>query len=740
MTTQVDCLEGFVDRLLFANADGYTVARLVTSDTRSHVAVGTCLRGTQPGESVRVHGRWESHRHHGLRFVAAECERIEPAGAHAIRCFLGSGLIRGIGTTLAHAIVDTFGEETLRIIDTAPERLLDVHNIGPSRLRSVVDAWATHKAVHEVMVFLHGLGASPALAVRIHHAFGDDAIKVVQSDPYRLVEEVRGIGFLTADQIAMAVGIPEHSPPRLRAGVLHVLESAEAQRGDCFQPEQHLLDRAAKLLDQPDTTLLRPVLDELRTQGKVVIEVLPQLAGDGVAVFSARLHRAETSLSRDLARILTAPSQMPVRAGDRIRGDGPVADPDGVLLDDAQAQAVRMALRSPLAVLTGGPGCGKSFTIRTLVALAQAAGAHVVLAAPTGRAARRLAEVTGAPAMTVHRLLARARHHDPGTLFDDSDLLASADLVVVDEASMLDLSLAAKLAARIATGCHLLLVGDTDQLPSVGPGNVLRDVLDVPSIPRTRLGHVFRQAAGSAIVTNAHRIRVGERPLNAAGEFWFLPEEDPAKIPDLVLDIATRRLPTRYGIPAEQVQVLCPGRRTAVGTEELNPRLRDLLNPSRDGTAEHWTETGSFRVGDRVIQTRNNYDRGASGVFNGTTGIIAAIAPDDRQLFVRLEDGESVAYSFEEADELKHAYALTVHRAQGSEYPFVVIPLSTAGGPFMLQRSLIYTAVTRARQMVVVVGQERALELAVLSRSRRRLTWLASRATLLAPGKEPAQR
>ncbi|WP_406280387.1 ATP-dependent RecD-like DNA helicase [Embleya sp. NBC_00896] len=703
-----ECVEGIVDRVVFVAAGGYTVVRLAGARDEPVTATGVLLRGTQPGESLRLWGRWERHSQHGVRFVVADCERVRPVGVHAIQCFLSSGLIRGIGPRLAEAIVGVHGDRTLKMIDTDPDQLLRVHNIGPGRVARIVQAWGEHKAVHEVMVFLHGLGASPALAVRIHQALGEDAIQVVRTQPYRLVEEVRGIGFLTADPIAMAVGIPENSHERLRAGLLHVLDTAE-QRGHCYLTEQRLLEDATKLLGQDDDMLLRPALDSLRADRRVVVEVVPTRTGDGLVVFSARMHRAETDVATDIARLATADSGMPPALARILGGTLPV--PDGQELEPGQDQAVRTALTHTVSIVTGGPGCGKSFTVRTLVATVKAAGARVALAAPTGRAARRLEELTGTRATTVHRLLARPRDADPVTLFDDSDVLASADLIVVDEASMLDVRLAAKLLDRVPTGAHLVLVGDVDQLPSVGPGNVLRDLLALPEIPRVRLSHVFRQAAGSSIITNAHLIRRGEAPVNE-GQFWFLPENDPARIPDLVVDIATRRLPAKFGIDVDQVQVLSPKRRSPIGAIELGRRIQDVVNPTSEGIAEHWSDSRVFRIGDKVTQIRNDYHKGEHGVFNGTTGIVTTLHPADRLLDVALEDGRTVSYGYDELDDLLHAYAITVHRAQGSEYPYVVVPLVKADA-FFLRRNLVYTAVTRARQMVVLVGQPEALEMAI---------------------------
>jgi helicase, putative, RecD/TraA family len=725
-------IEGVVDHLRYVAPDGYTVACVTVADERTVVAAGGALVGVQPGETVRLTGAWTRHDEHGERFSVTECVSILPASVYAIRRYLGSGLIRGIGGRLADAIVGHFGADTLKVIDGEPERLVEVHNIGPARMRMILDAWAEQKAIREVMTFLQGVRLSPALAVRIHRALGDEALRVVREQPYRLAEEVRGIGFHTADRIAMAVGVPEHSPERMRAGLLHVLDRANARMGHCFLPERSLIAQAMEVLDA-DPEPLRAALDALRADGKAVVETLPgrehAVTGETEPVVFARwLHVAESSVAGELIRLHRAESRLP----ERVRRAAEQALRDDRALHPDQRRAVEMALRETVCVLTGGPGCGKSHTVRTITRLARAGGARVALAAPTGRAAKRLSELTGLPAMTVHRMVRPRRDPaDDGALFDHEDPFL-ADLIVVDEASMLDLPITRALLRRVPSGCHLLFVGDPDQLPSVGPGDVLRDLLDVPAIPRVRLSHVFRQAGGSPIVANAHRVREGLLP-HAGREFYLFQEEDADAIPELVVDLATRRIPERRGVDPDDIQVLCPGRRKAAGAEELNRLLQERRNPHRPGVPEYWADGRVFRPGDKVMPIRNNYDKGVDGVFNGASGTISRLVPEERRMEIVLDDGQTVSYDYDELDEILHAYAITVHRAQGSEYPYVIVPLTTAAGSLVLRRNLLYTAITRARHTVVLVGQARALEIAVGNRGARRNTSLAVRLNQVLP-------
>ncbi len=717
--TAVLTLEGIVERVVFTDRSTFTVVLLAVEGREPVRAAGQILHGAQPGESLRLTGAWHQYPVRGTQFQATDCDHALPASQYAMRRYLASGLIKGIGPKLADAIVAEFGDATLQVLEGTPERLLEVHQIGPGRYTLIIAAWQLHQDIRHLMLLLHGAGVPAGHAARIVQHFAaetDDVPALVQEHPYRLTE-VRGIGFHYADTLALWLGIPEQSPQRLRAGLLHTLDQSAAQ-GHCYLPEASLLREAARVLDQAPGLLPRE-LDALRADGRLLVELQPHLGRETPLVFSRRLHAAETSLARHLARLHQAPTAL------SRRGDWTAALPlpaGAPPLHPAQEQAVRMALTRPVSVLTGGPGCGKSFTVATIVDIAERAGARVSLAAPTGRAAKRLSELTGSCATTVHRLL-RPGQATGDSLFDQDPM--ESDLFVVDEASMLDLPLAEGLLEKIPTGAHILFVGDTDQLPSIGPGTVLADLLRVPAIARTALRHVFRQEQGSAITAGAHRIIAGEVPVSG-GDFWYLRENNPDKIPDLVLDLVTRRLPAAYGVAPSDIQVLCPTRKHPAGTHELGLRLQAALNPAADGDAEHWCDGRPFRLGDRVMPTRNDPKRGPNGVFNGTTATVITLDTEQRELEIALDDGDTATYTFDELDDVLHAYAITVHRAQGSEYPIVVIPLTTTGA-FILRRNLLYTAVTRGKSKVIIVGEEEALRRALTTAEPHRNTTLALR-------------
>ncbi|MDF5758331.1 ATP-dependent RecD-like DNA helicase [Spongiactinospora sp. TRM90649] len=710
-------VEATVERLVYVADDEFTVARMSDERRAGFVAAGRALAGVQPGETLRIAGEWEEHPRHGRRLGVRECERVMPSTVQAITLYLGSGLIRGIGPRLAHAIVSHFGAETLEIIDGRPERLREVVNIGATRQAQIVAAWAEQKAVAALMVVLQGLGISPLLAAKIYQVHGEESVKILTDDPYRLIGRVRGIGFHTADRIALRSGVPEHSPARLRAAVLDRLEAAGARDGHCFMPRQALVAAAARLVEQDDEPVRR-ALDALVAERRVVVEPSPAVPGQTV-VYAKEQHAREVALTSHLRRLHRSPSTLPMRS---------YAEDDS--LSDDQKAAVNVALTCTVSVLTGGPGCGKSHTVRVIAATVRAMGGTVTLTAPTGMAAKRLSEGTGLTAMTVHRMLAREPEPEEGTLFQQSPV--KADLIVVDEASMLDLHLATRLAAAIPAGSHLLLVGDGDQLPSIGPGNVLADLLRVPEIPRVRLTEVFRQASDSGIVQAAHRIRAGELPaLPGRGGFWFEEVDDPALVARRVVHLATEAIPRKQGVGPDQVQVLCPTRGGLTGSVELGRELQTRLNPPGDDTPEHWAGPVVFRVGDRVMPIRNDYDK---GVFNGETATVTAVDAQDRLVRIRTDDGVEAAYAFTELDDLTHAYAITVHRSQGGEYPFVVAPVTAEAGGVMLRRRLLYTLVTRARAWVVLVGGREALETAVRQLGRRRNTGLAARLAMALGG------
>ncbi len=731
-------LDAVLERITYANEEtGYTVARVATDRSSDLVTVVGALLGAQPGERLRLHGRWRSHPQYGRQFEVQHYTTVLPATIQGIRRYLGSGLIRGIGPKMAERIVAHFGTDTLRVIEAESGRLLDVPGLGPKRAAMIGAAWQEQKAIKEVMVFLQGVGVSTSLAVRIYKAYRDEAIAVVRREPYRLAADVWGIGFKTADTIARSMGIAHDSPERIKAGLQFALSQA-SEDGHCFLPEAELVAKAAEILGVAEP-LAERCLDELVRERGVIRDPLPVPGLDHTvqAVYLVPFHRAEVSLAAALLRLLHAPAQLDrlpaFKAVDWPAAFGWLQRRTGMMLAPEQAAAVRLALTERVAVLTGGPGCGKSFTVRAVVALARAKNAKVLLAAPTGRAAKRLAELAGLEAQTLHRLL---ELRPGGDAAFDRDRPLDADLVVVDEVSMLDLLLANKLVKAVPPGAHLLLVGDVDQLPSVGPGEVLRDLLDAAHpdggsaaravLPRVRLTRVFRQARQSGVVANAHRINAGQPPRTwDLDDFFLFAEEDPERLAELVIDIVATRLPRRFGLdPRRDVQVLCPMQRGAAGAGVLNERLQQALTPARPGLPERRYGGRTYRVGDKVMQIRNNYDK---GVFNGSVGVVIGLSPEDAELCVRLDEDEEVRYGFDELDELTHAYAVTVHRSQGSEYPCVVVPLAMSSW-LLLQRNLLYTAVTRAQRMVVLAGSRRALARAVRTEGAgRRYTALDER-------------
>jgi exodeoxyribonuclease V alpha subunit len=720
-------LEAVLERITYANEEtGYTVARVAPARGGGGdllTVVGSLL-GVQPGESLRLEGRWTSHSQYGRQFEVQRYTTVLPATIKGIERYLGSGLIKGIGPKMAARVVARFSEETLAVIEETPARLAEVPGFGPKRTALVARAWEEQKQIKEVMLFLQGVGVSTSLAVRIYKTYRDASIGVVKNEPYRLASDVWGIGFKTADKIAQGLGIPHDSQERVKAGLQFTLSEA-AEDGHCYLPEAELIARAAEILGV-EAALAEACLEELAGEEGVILELLPAAEGEVTAVYLVPLYRAEAALAAGLLRLLhTQVERLPAFRG----VDWPAAlawlqRREGSALAPEQEQAVRLALTEKVAVLTGGPGCGKSFTVRSIVALARAKRAKVLLLAPTGRAAKRLEELAGMEASTLHRMLGL---RPGGQAAYDRDTPLDADLIVVDEASMLDVLLANTLVKAIPPGAHVLFVGDVDQLPSVGAGEVLRDLLGAGTIPSVRLTHIFRQAQHSGVVTNAHRINAGQIPATQGTQDFFLfAEEDAEAAADLTVDVVAARLPRRFGLhPVRDVQVLCPMHRGPAGAGALNERLQEALNPAGSGRAERRYGGRVYRVGDKVSQIRNNYDK---LVFNGSLGIVTAISLEEQELRVRMDGGEGeVSYGFDELDELTHAYATSIHRSQGSEYPCVVIPLTTTAW-MMLQRNLLYTAVTRAKRIVVLVGSRRALARAVRTEGAgKRYTALADR-------------
>jgi exodeoxyribonuclease V alpha subunit len=719
-------IEGAIARITYVSEESqYVVARLeVPGRPESVTIVGTVLSLT-PGETLRVHGRWSHHPKYGEQFKVDRYESVVPATTTGIQKYLGSGMIKGIGPVFAKRLVEAFGEDTLKVIEESPGRLAEIEGIGPIRQQRITTAWAEQREIREVMLFLQGHGVSPAYAVRIFKTYGQAAIGTVRENPYRLAQDIRGIGFKTADKIARELGIPADSPIRAAAGILHTLNEL-TDEGHVYVPEAELLRAAEEALEIP-AALLPEALGTLAGDEAVVVE--PLASGRGVYLKS--LHVSETQLARRLADLLRAPRAMPPI--DISQALPWVEQKTGLVLTEEQRLAVRAACEEKLLIITGGPGTGKTTILKAVIRLLEAKRLRMHLASPTGRAAKRLAEVTGHEASTLHRLL-EWNPREGGFQRSTRNPLET-DVVIVDEASMIDVLLAHHLLQAIPLIATLLLVGDADQLPSVGPGTVLQDLLGVPGIPAVRLTTIFRQAARSRIVSNAHRVNRGEFPdLSVAAadrtqDFFFVAAEDPLKLQELIVDLAQRRLPSRYGLePLSDIQVLTPMHRGPIGAGQLNAALQAALNPPRNGTAELLRGGRIFRVGDRVLQLRNNYDK---DVFNGDLGRIAAIDPTEQAVTVQV-DGREVPYDFGEIDELTLAYAMTVHKSQGSEYACVILPMHTTHYP-MLQRNLLYTALTRAKKLLVVVGTKKAIGIAIRNDAiRRRYSRLGER--LKGPG------
>lgn len=712
-----DTLTGSVERITYySDETNYCVLRLRPDQLplgrdQLVTVVGT-MPELQPGESVRLQGEWANHPRHGRQFRAEVVTQIRPASAEAIRRYLGSGLIKGVGPVTAERIVDYFGAETLDILDRTANRVLEVPGVGRVRAKLIAEAWVQQQHIKEVMLFLQGHGISSGLAVKIYKQYGDQSIPVVSRDPYRLAQDVYGIGFRTADKIAQDLGLPPDAPGRITAGISYALDQA-TEDGHVFLPRDELINSAVELLGVAPEPV-EEALKRMAARAEVMIESIP--VPDGLelveGVYLPPMYYSEKGAAARLKLMHHTPGS---RLADLMKTNldsllNTLAPGGAMALTTQQKEAVRSALTHKVSILTGGPGTGKTTTLRTLIAALERTRHTFLLASPTGRAAKRLAETTGHPARTIHRLLGfnpteRKFQHDEDDPLD-------ADMIVVDEASMIDLVLLYSLLKAIPPDTHLLLVGDVDQLPSVGAGNVLHDVIQGQIGPVTRLNVIFRQAETSQIIQNAHRINHGEVPdtTNQNDDFFVFVEEDPEKAAELLVNVVEERIPHKFGLdPLKDIQVLAPMYRGPAGVISLNQVLQERLNPNQSGRkAERRLAGRLFRVGDKVIQTRNNYDK---DVFNGDIGQVYSFDLTNQVMVVTL-DGRQIKYDWAEADELTHAYCISVHRAQGSEYPCIVLPVLTQHY-MMLQRNLLYTAVTRAKKLVVLVGTRKAIAIAV---------------------------
>ena len=710
----VEALRCVVERITYQNEkNGYSVIRCRAKDCQEIITVVGVMPEIHVGSVLSLTGKWKVDPKFGRQFAAETIEETLPATVYGIEKYLGSGLIKGIGPKFAKRIVNTFGEDTLRIIEEHPDELLKISGIGPLRVERIKKSWAEQKEIKNIMLFLQGHDVSTSHATKIFRTYGENSIAVVRENPYRLADDIWGIGFHTADAIAQKLGFDQTKPVRLRSGLLYTINKL-SEEGHCYATRELLLKAGAELLGVKEE-LLSTTLDEMILAEDVKTEEIPEAGED--AIYLPPFFFSEIGTARRLREIFSSPKQLTVNSEgleNRIR------QKTGIVYDEIQMKAIRTALESKILILTGGPGTGKTSTTRGIITAFRETGAKILLAAPTGRAAKRLSETTGMEAKTVHRLL--EVKPPEGYQRNETNPL-EGDVLIVDECSMIDLLLMHNLLKAVPDSMTLILVGDVDQLPSVGAGNVLRDLIDSGCFPVVRLTKIFRQAQSSRIITNAHRINKGQMPDLSNGresDFFFVEQEDAEAAAGEIVDLIKTRLPAHFRVSPRDIQVLSPMQRGAVGAANLNQMIQEAVNPGETGFRRGGV---SFRARDKVMQIRNNYEK---EVFNGDIGIVESTDPEERELIVNFE-GRSITYDISELDELVLAYAVTIHKSQGSEYPIVVMPILMSHY-VMLQRNLVYTGVTRAKKVLVLVGTKKALALAVRNSTvRKRNTLLALR-------------
>jgi exodeoxyribonuclease V alpha subunit len=699
---ELDRLAGLVERVTFHNEqNGFCVLRLKVKGERELITLIGHAPVVSPGEYASASGNWVTDREHGRQFRAVFVKIYPPTTLTGIERYLGSGMVKGIGPVYAGKLVKAFGAAVFDVIEQSPERLREIPGIGEVRARKITSGWADQKVIRSIMVFLHAHGVSTSRAVRIFKTYGQGAIEIVTENPYRLAQDIRGIGFLSADTIAQKIGIAKDSPLRAQAGISYALTEASGQ-GHCGLPYAELVPLAVKLLDIPESIIETAIAQEITDE-----VLLPDTVEGKPCVFLAPLYYAEESIAAQIQRLEAGGTTLP--AFDAGKAIPWVEQKLSIQLADSQKEAIRLALSSKLLVITGGPGVGKTTLVNSILTIMTVKGVQPLLCAPTGRAAKRLSESTGLEAKTIHRLL----EINPinGQFKRNADNPLECDLLVADECSMIDVPLANQLLKAVATRTAVILVGDVDQLPSVGPGQFLTDLIDSGAVPVIRLTEVFRQAATSRIVRSAHQINRGVFPSlpekGEASDFYLVAAEEPEVIAQTVVDLVQTRLPRKFAVDSiRDIQVLCPMNRGITGARGINQALQAVLNPPGEHSVDKFGNR--FSVGDKVMQIENNYDR---DVFNGDIGFVTGVDQDEEELAVAF-DGRVVIYPFGELDELVLCYATTIHKSQGSEYPVVVIPISTQHY-MMLKRNLIYTGITRGKRLVVLVGQKRALAMAV---------------------------
>lgn len=706
-------LEGTVEDIIFRNElNTYTVASINTSDGKATI-VGY-IPFINIGETVKVEGEWVYHPNYGEQLEISNISIVVPSTINGIEKYLSSGLIPHIGPKTAKKIVDRFGLDTLDIIQYNPERLKEIEGIGDKKLKGIVEAFQEQGELRDIMVFLQQYGITANYGIRIYKKYGKDTINIISKNPYKLSEDIFGIGFKTADRIAQNMGIDKNSPYRVQGGIRYIINQY-ASNGHTYVPKEELVSSAKELL-QVEENLIEESIRDLAIKG--IVHILN--ADHEVKVYYTPYHVAENNVSKKIVELSQVDlKDLEVDIDKMIKI---IEGEEGITFADKQVQAIKESIRSGIIVITGGPGTGKTTIIKAIIRIFEEQGLTVTLAAPTGRAAKRMTETTGIEAKTIHRLLEYSYMEEEMVFGKDEDSPLDTDLIIVDEASMIDLLLMNSLLKAIVPGTRLILVGDADQLPSVGAGNVLRDIIDSQIVKVVKLDEIFRQAEESFIVVNAHRINKGERPIlnEKDSDFYFIKESNPLNIVKIILSLCKERLPNHYGVdPLKDIQVLTPMKKGDVGINALNKYLQDTLNPKSPLKKEKVVGDNIFRVGDKVMQIKNNYSlewqmvkdgiaEKGEGVFNGDLGIILDIDEEERIVKVLFDDDKEADYSFNQLDELKLSYATTVHKSQGSEFPVVIMPIYW-GPPMLLTRNLLYTAVTRAKKLVVLVGEERYL-------------------------------
>lgn len=713
-------LQGIVERVTFYSEEtGFCVLRVKAKKHRDFITVVGASASINPGETVECWGSWLHHKQHGLQFKADKLNAVPPVELDGIMRYLSSGMIKGIGPHFAKRLIQAFGDSVFDIIEDEPLRLLKVEGIGEKRQEQIVLGWKEQKAIRQIMIFLHSHGVSTMRAVRIYKTYGDAAIEKVRENPYCLAQDIRGIGFKTADELAMKLGVPQDSIQRAQAGVNHALLEL-CEHGHCAAEQDALVKASVELLNISEDTIKQAIQLEIAAK-RLIPEIINTADGDKVCLFTVAFYRAENNVVECLKKI--SQGDVPWGELDIQKAIPWVETKTGLSLSESQRQAVIGVLNHKISIITGGPGVGKTTIVNSLIKIIRAKHLKVALCAPTGRAAKRLSETTGLQARTIHRLL-QFNPTSYSFIYDDKQPLPF-DVIIVDESSMMDILLFQHLLKAIPAHAALIFVGDVDQLPSVGSGLVLGDLIRSGAIYTVRLTEIFRQAASSHIITNAHRINQGYMPLlttEGDTDFYAIYRNEPEEVYDTLIEVVTKRIPNKWGFnPIQDIQVLTPMNRGSLGNTSLNIALQSKINPQAHPTVSRYGTT--FAPNDKVIQIVNNYDK---EVFNGDIGFIQKI--DSEESFVQiLFDTHLVRYEFDELDEIRLAYAITIHKSQGSEFPAIVIPL-VSQHYMLLARNLLYTAVTRGKKLVVLIGQKKSVFMAVQNnRESKRLTKLAER-------------